>query len=216
MAGRINLNSLYKAINKALDIQSDKQLTLFQGAGSNISRSMVNGFWRREDDNRYKHVTPTLLNEYCFALKRSQDLTTLKGQQDLTEVDNVWASAWSTPEAACLQFRAQLMINIRQIIKNNGWDTIQAAKEFCVGINDVEAIINGQLSNFTTDQLLGVLGSTDYEVETIIKKRPPKAPTTKSQKDLIDPILQEVIETLRNQEQINLEEMIDRIESHET
>ena len=115
MAGRINLNSLYKAINKAMDIQSDKQLELFQGAGSKINRSMVNGFWRREDDSRYKHVTPTLLKEYCFALQRRLDL---------------------------------------------------AASE--------------------------------------------------SSLDLVEPILQEVIETLRNQEQINLEEMIDRIESHET
>lgn len=80
-----------------------------------------------------------------------------------TEVTNVWASKAKIPdEAASLQLRAQVMLAIRQLIHENGWSQMQAARQFGITQPRVSYIINGQVSKFTLDKLLGLLTNIGY------------------------------------------------------
>lgn len=87
-----------------------------------------------------------------------------------TEVKNVWeSSAKSSQEAKSLQLRAQIMIVIRQLIRKNGWNQSEAAKQLGISQPRVSFIINGQVSKFTTDKLLGLLGTIGYDLDFSLK-----------------------------------------------
>ena len=82
-----------------------------------------------------------------------------------TEVSNVWESQAKSPEEAlALQARADLMISLRQIIVENGWNQKEAAKQLGITQNRVSYIVNGQVSKFTTDKLIGLLNKVGYTV----------------------------------------------------
>jgi predicted XRE-type DNA-binding protein len=85
-------------------------------------------------------------------------------------VTNVWASEAKTPEEAiALQVRADLMIDLRQIIEDNGWNQKEAAQQLGLTQNRISYIVNGQVSKFTTDKLIGLLSKLGYNVELSIK-----------------------------------------------
>ena len=87
-----------------------------------------------------------------------------------TEVTNVWASQAKTPEEAiALQLRADLMIDLRQIILKNGWNQKEAAKQLGLTPNRVSYIVNGQVSKFTTDKLIGLLSKVGYAVDVTVR-----------------------------------------------
>ena len=82
-----------------------------------------------------------------------------------TEVSNVWESQAKSPEEAlALQARADLMISLRQIIVENGWNQKEAAEQLGITQNRVSYIVNGQVSKFTTDKLIGLLSKVGYNV----------------------------------------------------
>lgn len=87
MARRITLNTVYKAINMALDINQKLQQQVFRLAGIATSNSLVNGFWRPPEDNRFRYVTHTLLMEYCIALASHKHILASKIQRDLSASD---------------------------------------------------------------------------------------------------------------------------------
>jgi len=87
-----------------------------------------------------------------------------------TEVSNVWESQTNSPEEAlALQARADLMINLREIIHKNGWNQKEAAIHLGITQNRVSYISTGQVSKFTTDKLIGLLSKTGYKVTLTVK-----------------------------------------------
>ena len=87
-----------------------------------------------------------------------------------TEAKNVWASSAKSPEeAVAMQTRAKLMINLRQIIVNNGWNQVEASKRLGITQNRVSYIFNGQVSKLSTDKLIGLLSKAGYKVDIAIE-----------------------------------------------
>ncbi len=87
-----------------------------------------------------------------------------------TSVSNVWESQAKSPEEAiALQLRADLMIDLRQIIVDNGWNQKQAAKQLGITQNRVSYLVNGQVSKFTTDKLIGLLSKLGYLVDFTVR-----------------------------------------------
>lgn len=84
MAGRVTLNQVYRAINFALGIDRPRQFEVFQQSTKPVNKSMVSGFSKHSEDNRYRHVTHSILMAYCGALKSQPDL-----QDNATELQMV-------------------------------------------------------------------------------------------------------------------------------
>ena len=96
-----------------------------------------------------------------------------------TEVSNVWESKAKTPEEAkSLQLRAQMMIVLRQIICDRGWSQKEAAISLGISQPRVSYIINGQVSKFAVDKLLGLLMKAGYNFDISLKDGVPQFETT--------------------------------------
>lgn len=77
---------------------------------------------------------------------------------DITLVDNVWASeSYSNEDAALKKLKAQLLVIIRVKIVSNGWDAQHVAKLFSISRTQVDYLMNGQISQFSLDDLYKVL-----------------------------------------------------------
>lgn len=75
-----------------------------------------------------------------------------------TEVTNVWESSAKTPEEATrLQLRAQMMLVIRQIIHEKGWDSKEASEHLEISQPRVSYLLNGQVTKFSMEKLLELL-----------------------------------------------------------
>lgn len=83
MKDQPTLNNLYRAINLALGIERPRQFEILQTIPGTISKSVVSGFSRNPDDNRYKAVQHDMLIKYCLALATQPDLLALGVQPDL-------------------------------------------------------------------------------------------------------------------------------------
>jgi len=95
-----------------------------------------------------------------------------------TEVTNVWESDRLSPEEALtLQIKAQVMIELRQIIFSNGWNQAEAAKRLGITQPRVSYLVNGQVSKFTTDKLLGYISKLGYDFSLNVTKGQPQIET---------------------------------------
>ena len=74
MAGLVKLSQEVGRINQALGIERPRQFDVFQQSTKPVNKSMVSGFSKHSEDNRYRHVTHSLLIAYCTALKSQPDL----------------------------------------------------------------------------------------------------------------------------------------------
>ena len=83
-----------------------------------------------------------------------------------TRVSNVWeSSSKSTAEAKSLELKAQLMIVLRELIHNNGWNQAKAAEVLGITQPRVSYLINGQVSKFSMDKLYEFLTLCGYDFE---------------------------------------------------
>ena len=83
-----------------------------------------------------------------------------------TEVQNVWENlAESSDEAASLKMRAQLMIAIRDMIREEGWNQHQAADVLGVNQPRVSALMRGKVRDFSIDSLVGFLSTMGWVVD---------------------------------------------------
>jgi predicted XRE-type DNA-binding protein len=84
--------------------------------------------------------------------------------------NSVWDAIADTPEqAANLQARAELMLQITAIIKANDWKQADAATYCGVtqpGIND---LLRGRVSRFSLDALVNIAGSLGQRVHVELK-----------------------------------------------
>ncbi|MCJ8339062.1 MAG: helix-turn-helix domain-containing protein [Pseudomonadales bacterium] len=83
-----------------------------------------------------------------------------------TRVSNVWESSTkSSAEAKSLELKAQLMIVLREIIHNNGWNQAKAAEVLGITQPRVSYLTNGQVSKFSMDKLYEFLTICGYDFE---------------------------------------------------
>lgn len=95
-----------------------------------------------------------------------------------TEVTNVWEKEGrSQEEALALQIKAQLMLELRQIIHANGWNQAEAAKRLGITQPRVSYLVTGQVSKFTTDKLLGYVAKLGYDFALTVTKGHPEIAT---------------------------------------
>jgi predicted XRE-type DNA-binding protein len=86
-----------------------------------------------------------------------------------TRVSNFWeSSAKSSAEAKSQELKAQLMIVLRELIHNKGWNQAKAAEVLGITQPRVSYLINGQISKFSMDKLYEFLTLCGYDFELSI------------------------------------------------
>jgi predicted XRE-type DNA-binding protein len=84
---------------------------------------------------------------------------------------NVFIDLGFTPEeAANLTLRSQLMLVLKDTIKERGWTQQRAAKELSIHQPRVSDLTNGRLSEFSLDALVCLVQKLGYEVELRLKE----------------------------------------------
>lgn len=87
-----------------------------------------------------------------------------------TRVSNVWESnAKDSNEAKSLEHKAQLMIVLRELIHNNGWNQTKAAEVLGITQPRVSYLINGNVSKFSLDKLYEYLTLCGYDFKISLK-----------------------------------------------
>lgn len=81
-----------------------------------------------------------------------------------TEVSNVWESSSKTSsEAKFLKLHTQMVLVLRQIIHEYDWSQKEAVARLNISQSRVSYIINGQVSKFNVEKLLGLLSRVGYD-----------------------------------------------------
>jgi predicted XRE-type DNA-binding protein len=79
--------------------------------------------------------------------------------------DNVFADlGFNATDAANLRVRADLMLDLKNYIEEQGWTQEQAAAFFGETQPRISNLMNGEISRFTVDKLLNLLGRTGMQV----------------------------------------------------
>ena len=74
-------------------------------------------------------------------------------------------------EAANLALRSQLMLVVKETIKERGWTQQQAAKELAIHQPRVSDLMKGRLSEFSLDALVCLVEKLGYEIELKLKEK---------------------------------------------
>ena len=86
--------------------------------------------------------------------------------------DNVFEDlGFEPPEAANLAIRAELMLDLRQFIKEKGWTQTQAAEFFGETQPRISQLINGDINRFSLDKLVVMLGQAGKQVTVEVTEK---------------------------------------------
>ncbi len=81
------------------------------------------------------------------------------------EFANVWDALADTPEeAANLTLRSELMDQIEELIKENGWTQAEAAKRCGVTQPRINDLLRGRISRFSLDALVNIASALGRRV----------------------------------------------------
>jgi predicted XRE-type DNA-binding protein len=81
------------------------------------------------------------------------------------ECSSVWDALGFTPqEAANLEMRADLMIDIREMIREHRWTQAQAAKRCGVSQPRINDLMRGRIDKFSIDALVNMVGALGKKV----------------------------------------------------
>ncbi len=70
---------------------------------------------------------------------------------------SVWDAIIDNPaERANLKMRADLMVHISQIIKQNGWTQAQASKHCGISQPQIKNLLQGDITQFSLDALVNI------------------------------------------------------------
>jgi predicted XRE-type DNA-binding protein len=85
---------------------------------------------------------------------------------EVQEFANVWDAIADTPEeAANLTLRSELMNEIEEIIKKNGWTQSEAAKRCGVTQPRINDLLRGRISRFSIDALVNIAAALGRKVK---------------------------------------------------
>ena len=80
--------------------------------------------------------------------------------------DNVFRSLGFDPdESENLRIRADLMIELSELIQRKGWTQAQAADVMGVTQPRISDLVRGKIDRFSIDTLIGMLGSAGVKVQ---------------------------------------------------
>lgn len=83
---------------------------------------------------------------------------------------SVWEDlGFSVGEAANLRARSELMIQIREIIRNNGWTQAAAARHCSVSQPRMNDLLRGKIDKFSLDALFNMTASLGLKVHLELK-----------------------------------------------
>ena len=86
--------------------------------------------------------------------------------------DNVFEDlGFDVEEAANLKVRADLMLDLRKYILEQGWTQEEAATFFGEAQPQISNLMSGELGRFSIDKLINMLARAGMEVEVGIKKK---------------------------------------------
>lgn len=86
--------------------------------------------------------------------------------------DNVFADlGFDAEQAANLKVRADLMLDLRNYIESQGWTQEQAAAFFGETQPRISNLINGEISRFSVDKLLNMLGRAGMQIRVEVFPR---------------------------------------------
>src|SRR5579883_985332 len=74
-------------------------------------------------------------------------------------------------EAANLMLRSQLMVVVKEAIKERGWTQQKAAKELATHQPRVSDLVKGRLSEFSLDALVCMVEKLGYEIQLKLKEK---------------------------------------------
>ena len=93
-----------------------------------------------------------------------------KGQPGYEEFDSIWdALDFSPQEAANLEARSTLMIQIEKIIAKNGWTQAVAAKRSGVSQPRMNDLLRGKIEKFSIDALVNMAATLGQKVHVSLK-----------------------------------------------
>ncbi len=73
-------------------------------------------------------------------------------------------------EAENLRVRADLLIDLRQVIREKGWTQAQAAEFFQETQPRISCLMNGDVTRFSIDKLINLLAKAGLHVRVTVKK----------------------------------------------
>ena len=88
----------------------------------------------------------------------------------IEEFESVWdALGFSPQEAANLEARSELMMQLRSIIKENGWTQAVAAKRCGVSQPRINDLLRGKINKFSIDALVNMATALGRRVDFELK-----------------------------------------------
>jgi predicted XRE-type DNA-binding protein len=88
----------------------------------------------------------------------------------IEEFESVWdALGFSPQEAANLQARSELMLQLRAIIRENGWTQAVAAKRCGVSQPRINDLLRGKIGKFSIDALVNMATALGRRVDFELK-----------------------------------------------
>ena len=95
-----------------------------------------------------------------------------KGIQVVHGSDNVFEDVgFEAEEAANLQVRADLMLNLRQYIQERSWTQAEVAAFFGETQPRISNLMKGEISRFSIDKLINVLARAEIRVRVEVKSK---------------------------------------------
>jgi predicted XRE-type DNA-binding protein len=93
-----------------------------------------------------------------------------KGDADYEEFESLWdALGFSPQEAANLEARSALMIQIEKIIENKKWTQATAAKHCGVSQPRINDLLRGRIDKFSIDALVNMAACLGQKVQIQLK-----------------------------------------------
>ena len=91
-------------------------------------------------------------------------------EPEYQEFASVWDALAETPEeAANLTARADLMIQIAELVKKNGWTQAEAARECGVTQPRINDLLRGRIARFSLDALVNLATALGQRVRIEIE-----------------------------------------------
>jgi predicted XRE-type DNA-binding protein len=75
---------------------------------------------------------------------------------------------WAIAEAASLKVRSDLMLELQQCLESRGWTPVQAAQALGKTLPQMQNLMNGEVSRFTTEQLIQMLCKVGCHVQVSV------------------------------------------------
>ncbi len=121
---------------------------------------------------------PSKISRSAGSVSKQRDRFTKKLENDpldksvIKGSSNVFEDLGFNPgEAANLKIRADLMLDLRRHILNNGWTQAQAAEFFGETQPRISNLLKGEISRFSVDKLIVMLARAGITVRVETKRR---------------------------------------------